>query len=117
MRPCPTRFMPNAAWTRFLRRHPAWHAPITIPCRLAAAAIARPAAIASAGIASAAAGYGAPTAWRWTAGTIGSAWSRLVGGVPLVGAPVLHPVPVPEPSALLVLALPIGALAIMWWGR
>jgi len=116
MRPCPTTFMPNAAWRAFLRRHPGWHAPITAPCRLAAA-IARPAAIASAGIASAAAGYAAPTVWRWTSATIGSAWSRLVGGVPFAGAPVLHPVPVPEPSALLVLALPVGALAVIWWGR
>ena len=102
MRPCPTTFMPNAAWHRWIARHPGWRAPITAPCHLAAAA---------------AAGYTAPTVWRWTAGTIGSAWSRLVGGVPLVGAPGLHPVPVPEPSALLVLVLPIGALAVIWWGR
>ena len=110
MRPCPLRLMPNAAWRAFIGRHPGWRAPITAPCRLAAA-------ITTGAAAAAGTGYTAPPVWRWTAGTIGHAWSRLVGGVPLVGVPVLHPVPVPEPSALLVLALPIGALAVIWWGR
>ena len=110
MRPCPTRFMPNAAWRAFVARHPHWRAPLTAPCRVAAA-------VATGTVAAAGTGYAAPTVWRWTSGTIGSAWSRLVGGVPYAGVPVLHPAPVPEPSALLVLVLPVGALAIVWWGR